>query len=304
MASLRRFSFFVHHWWRDSGMDLSSLTHSSQFVFESLHPRPSKKLKPLLAPDSRTGLEVFAGPLWFCTSCNTRRMSTELLGLDQEVVPDDIQKQWQEARANRSMQFKVGDVILGLSLRLRSYKSRCSFQWPVLGWLYSPTLAITLQQHLETPKCLQKEKSGFLPTDSDPTAWSIWHTSQNQLWQLRPPAPPLEFPGEQAMLTNMYDQHVCPGSRVHSHVSEKEAETSRWWYYYSVTVHTVYTALGFDCFLLKTLWEPGIVDCRESLSLFHLSLDWSGTGGFCCLLFGGWFVLSSSSLTFPFAPVV
>ena len=29
MASLRRSSFFVHHWWRDSGMDLSSLTHSS-----------------------------------------------------------------------------------------------------------------------------------------------------------------------------------------------------------------------------------------------------------------------------------
>ena len=29
MAFLRRSSFFVHHWWRDSGMDLSSLTHSS-----------------------------------------------------------------------------------------------------------------------------------------------------------------------------------------------------------------------------------------------------------------------------------
>ena len=29
MASLRRSSFYVHHWWRDSGMDLTSLTHSS-----------------------------------------------------------------------------------------------------------------------------------------------------------------------------------------------------------------------------------------------------------------------------------
>ena len=29
--------------------------------------------------------------------------------MDEEVVPDDIQKQWQEARANRRMQFKVGD---------------------------------------------------------------------------------------------------------------------------------------------------------------------------------------------------
>ena len=29
--------------------------------------------------------------------------------MDQEVVPDDIQTQWQEARANRRMQFKEGD---------------------------------------------------------------------------------------------------------------------------------------------------------------------------------------------------
>ena len=45
-----------------------------------------------------------------------------------------------------------------------------------------------------------------LRTDSDPTAWRTWRTSQNQLWQLRQPAPPLEFPGEQGMLTNMYAQ--------------------------------------------------------------------------------------------------
>ena len=42
-----------------------------------------------------------------------------------------------------------------------------------------------------------------LRTDSDPTAWRTWSTSQNQL---RQPAPPLEFPGEQGMLTNMYAQ--------------------------------------------------------------------------------------------------
>ena len=45
-----------------------------------------------------------------------------------------------------------------------------------------------------------------LRTDSDPTAWRTWRTSQNQLGQLRQPAPPLEFPGEQGMLTNMYAQ--------------------------------------------------------------------------------------------------
>ena len=42
-----------------------------------------------------------------------------------------------------------------------------------------------------------------LRTDSDPSAWSTWRTSQNQL---RQPASPLEFPGEQGMLTNMYAQ--------------------------------------------------------------------------------------------------
>ena len=29
--------------------------------------------------------------------------------MDQDDVPDDIRQRWQEARANRSMQFKVGD---------------------------------------------------------------------------------------------------------------------------------------------------------------------------------------------------
>ena len=45
-----------------------------------------------------------------------------------------------------------------------------------------------------------------LRTDGDPIAWRIWSTSQNQLWQLRQPAPPLEFPGEQGMFTDMYAQ--------------------------------------------------------------------------------------------------
>ena len=45
-----------------------------------------------------------------------------------------------------------------------------------------------------------------LRTDGDPIAWRIWSTAQNQLWQLRQPAPPLEFPGEQGMFTDMYAQ--------------------------------------------------------------------------------------------------
>ena len=36
--------------------------------------------------------------------------------------------------------------------------------------------------------------------------WRIWSTAQNQLWQLRQPAPPLVFPGEQGIFTDMYIQ--------------------------------------------------------------------------------------------------
>jgi len=45
-----------------------------------------------------------------------------------------------------------------------------------------------------------------LRTDGDPVAWRMWSTTQNQLWQLRQPAPPLEFRGEQGMFTDMYAQ--------------------------------------------------------------------------------------------------
>ena len=32
-----------------------------------------------------------------------------------------------------------------------------------------------------------------LRTDGDPIAWRTWSSAQNQLWQLRQPAPPLNF---------------------------------------------------------------------------------------------------------------
>ena len=82
-----------------------------------------------------------------------------------------------------------------------------------------------LQQHLETKgpgwyPLSEREERLFtnrsnrprddmkdeLRTDGDPIAWRIWSTAQNQLWQLRQPAPPLEFPGEQGMFTDMYAQ--------------------------------------------------------------------------------------------------
>ena len=75
-----------------------------------------------------------------------------------------------------------------------------------------------LQQHLETkgpgeyPPSEREERlftnrfnrpkddmKDELRTDGDPIAWRIWSTAQNQLWQLRQPTPPLEFPGEQGL---------------------------------------------------------------------------------------------------------
>ena len=76
-----------------------------------------------------------------------------------------------------------------------------------------------------------------LRTDGDPIAWRMWSTAQNQLWQLRQPAPPLEFPGEQGMFTDMYAQ-VREEEQVMSlqftrsqqrctHEEEKKTEASR-----------------------------------------------------------------------------
>ena len=82
-----------------------------------------------------------------------------------------------------------------------------------------------LQQHLETKgphwyPFAEREERLFtnrsnrpgddmkdeLRTDGDPIAWRLWSTAQNQLWQLRQPAPPVEFPGEQGLFTDMYAQ--------------------------------------------------------------------------------------------------
>ena len=83
-----------------------------------------------------------------------------------------------------------------------------------------------LQQHLETTgpgwySLAEREERLFtnrsnqpgddmkdaLRTDNDYLyAWTSWRTAKDQLWRLRQPAPPLEFPGEQGILSSMYAQ--------------------------------------------------------------------------------------------------
>ena len=87
---------------------------SSGLARVAAHPRPPKKRKPS-ASGTRfcdwiggicyaDTLQVWfrpTGPRWYYTSCTS--------WMDQEEAPVDIKKQWQEAKANRRMQFKVGN---------------------------------------------------------------------------------------------------------------------------------------------------------------------------------------------------
>ena len=297
----------------------------------SAHPRPPKKLKPAASGTRFTDwiggicyvdiLQVWFPAQWAPVVLHQLQHKEDEYRaahpswMDEEVVPDDIQKQWQEARANRRMQFKVGDykdsnirMLTGtikadwIQLPVESYlaalptlkqgvitgvfKIKGASPWAItraeklqvsvflpndlsLDEWYAGVYALPtvwpdvtmlgasnlrrvvgydfhhlrkkydvpsmwgnihpqwrlLQQHLETKgpgwyPLAEREERLFtnrsnrpgddmkdeLRTDSDPIAWRIWSTSQNQLWQLRQPAPPLEFPGEQGMLTNMYAQ--------------------------------------------------------------------------------------------------
>eukprot|EP00434_Breviolum_minutum_P035518 symbB.v1.2.031444.t1/scaffold3650.1/size52688/8 len=63
---------------------------------------PNSGSHRLLALASVTGLEVLV-------MLTPYRSGFRPTGMDQEVAPVDIRKQWQEARANRRMQFKVGN---------------------------------------------------------------------------------------------------------------------------------------------------------------------------------------------------
>ena len=239
--------------------------------------------------------------------------------MDQEEAPADIRKQWQEARANRRMQFKVGNyrdgdresnirmltgtikadwiqlpverylaalptlrhgVIAGVFRNkgaarwgiTRAEKLQLSVflpndlslddwyagvyalptVWPDVSMLGADNLRKVagydfhllrkkydvqsmwgdldpqwrlLKNQLETKgpgwySLTEREERVFtnksnrpgddmkdaLRTDGDPAAWQAWSTTQNQLWQLCQPAPPLVFPGEQEIFLDMYTQ--------------------------------------------------------------------------------------------------
>ena len=54
-----------------------------------------------------------------------------------------------------------------------------------------------------------------LLADGNTAAWQAWSTTQYQLRQLRQPAPPLVFPGEQEIFRAMYAQFGRRTSKMH-----------------------------------------------------------------------------------------
>ena len=303
---------------------------SSGLARISAHPRPPKKWKPSASGTRFTDwiggicyadtLQVWFPAHWASVVLHQLQHKEDAYRaahpswMDQ-VATDDIETQWQEANANRRMQFKVGDykdsnirmltgtikadwiqlpverylaalptlrqgVIAGvfrikgaapwaitraeklqLSVFLPNDLSLDEWYagvyalptvWPDVSMLGASNLRRVagydfhhlrkkydvpsmwgnihpqwrlLQLHLETkgpgwyPRSEREERlftnrsnrprddmKDELRTDGDPIAWRIWSTAQNQLWQLRQPAPPVVFPGEQGIFTDMYTQ--------------------------------------------------------------------------------------------------
>ena len=308
---------------------------SSGLARVAAHPRPAKKRKPS-ASGTRfcdwiggicyaDTLQVWFPAHWAPVAPQQLQRKEDSYRaenpswMDQEEAPADIRKQWQEARANRRMQFKVGNyrdgdresnirmltgtikadwiqlpverylaalptlrhgVIAGVFRNkgavpcgiTRAEKLQLSVflpndlslddwyagvyalptVWPDVSMLGADNLRKVagydfhllrkkydvqsmwgdldpqwrlLKNQLETKgpgwySLTEREERLFtnksnrpgddmkdaLRTDGDPAAWQAWSITQNQLWQLRQPAPPLVFPGEQEIFLDMYTQ--------------------------------------------------------------------------------------------------
>ena len=219
--------FLVHHWWLDSGTALSSLTHSSRRInlFSNLFDQFVSLFWLMI-------VNVFVAfhewELSFSRRCSwlkgeppgTRTLAAGIkkMSLDEWYAGVyALPTVWPDV----SM---LGASNLRRVVGYDFHHIRKKYDVPSMWGNIYPQWRL-LQQHLETKgpgwyPLAEREERLFtnrsnrpgddmkdeLRTDSDPTAWRIWSTSQNQLWQLRQPAPPLEFPGEQGMLTNMYAQ--------------------------------------------------------------------------------------------------
>ena len=90
-----------------------------------------------------------------------------------------------------------------------------SFDFFLFSWLLKHTKQVSKQvPHFSNVKKAWSRRGHHGPGRETRSYWPWciyckregWRTTQNQLWQLRQPDPPLEFPGEQGIFIDMYAQ--------------------------------------------------------------------------------------------------
>ena len=91
--------------------------------------------------------------------------------MDQEVAPDDIQTQWQEARANRRMQFKVGDYK---DSNIRMLTGTLKADWIQLPVKRYPAALPTLKQGAATGVFKIKGASSWAITRAEKLQVSVF----------------------------------------------------------------------------------------------------------------------------------
>ena len=163
----------------------------------SAHPRPPKKLKPAASGTRFTDwiggicyadtLQVWFPAHWAPVVLDQLQHKEDEYRaahpswMDQEVVPDDIQKQWQEARANRMMQFKVGDYKDSNIRMLTGTLKADWIQLPVKRYLAALP---TLKQGVITGVFKIKGASPWAITRAEKLQVSVFLPTMTCLWMI------------------------------------------------------------------------------------------------------------------------
>ena len=157
----------------------------------SAHPRPPKKLKPAASGTRFTDwiggicyadtLQVWFPAHWAPVVLHQLQHKEDEYRaahpswMDQEVAPDDIQTRWQEARANRRMQFKVGDYK-DSNIRMPTGTLKADWiQLPVERYLAALVITGVFKIKGASPWAITRAEklqvSVFLPNDLSVNDW-------------------------------------------------------------------------------------------------------------------------------------
>ena len=142
---------------------------SSGLARISAHPRPPKKLKPSA---SGTRFTDWIGGICYADTLQVQHKedayrTAHPSWMDLDVAPDDIETQWQEANANRRMQFKVGDYK-DSNIRM------------LTGTIKADWIQLPVERYLAAlPTLKQGVIAGFKIKDAAP--WAITRAEKLQL---------------------------------------------------------------------------------------------------------------------------